>query len=104
MFYPEGKKIIPINIISYMSPIVLAYLIMCDGYRYNNSVAIATNSFTVSDNLLLITALNSVLGLNSRLMKDHDQPSIFIPKSDLVKLQTLILPFMHPTLLYKIWL
>jgi LAGLIDADG DNA endonuclease family len=31
MFYPKGKKIIPLNIKFYLTPIALAQLIMDDG-------------------------------------------------------------------------
>jgi hypothetical protein len=38
---------------------------MCDGYKYNKGVALATNAFIIEDNNLLIKALNNNFGLNS---------------------------------------
>ena len=49
-------------------------------------------------------ALNTNFGFHSRVIKDHNYPTIFIPQSDLIKLQQLIRGIMHPTLLYKIHL
>jgi LAGLIDADG DNA endonuclease family len=77
---------------------------MCDGYKYNKGVGLATNSYSIEDNLLLIDVLNTKYNINSRLIKDHNQPSIFIPRSHLDILQKLVLPYMHPTMIYKIHL
>jgi hypothetical protein len=60
---------------------------MCDNYKYNKGVALATNSYFIEDNNLLINVLNSKFGFNTCLFKDNDQPLIFIPKSHLVILQ-----------------
>ena len=60
---------------------------MCDGYKHNKGVSIATNSFSVSDNELLINALNTKFGFSCWMVSDHGQPSIFIPKSDLKNLK-----------------
>jgi hypothetical protein len=74
------------------------------GYKYNAGVALATNSFSVSDNELLINSLNNNFGFSCRMINDHGAPSIFIPRLDLVHLQMLVLPYMLPTLLYKLHL
>jgi len=100
----EKKKVIPKNIIQILDPIVLAYWIMCDGYKKNKGVGLATNSFSISDNQLLINVLNIKFGFNSWIVDDHNLPTIFIPKSDLNILQNIVSPYMYPTLLYKIHL
>jgi len=38
---------------------------MCDGYKKNKGVGLATNSFSISDNQLLINVLNIKFGFNS---------------------------------------
>jgi len=100
--YLNNKKIIPKDIASYLDSIALSYWIMCDGYKYNQGLALAINSYSFEDNYLLINALNNNFGLNSRLIKDHNYPSIFIPKKDLTLLQKIVLPYTHFTMLYKI--
>ena len=77
---------------------------MCDGYKKNKGVGLATNSFSISDNVKLITALNNKFGFKCWMVNDHGQPTIFIPHSDLAVLQQLVLPYMLPSLLYKIHL
>lgn len=110
MFYTDiskvgyKKKIVPINIKELLTPRALAFWIMCDGYKYNAGVALATNSFSISDIELLLNSLNENFGFSCRIIKDHGAPSILIPKIDLVRFQILVIPYMLPTLLYKIHL
>lgn len=81
ILYKEKKNIVPENIM--MGPASLAFLIMGDGWRHNKGVTIATNAFSIADNVLLIEALNSKFNLNCRMVKDHGDPSIHIPFSSL---------------------
>ncbi len=104
LFYVNNKKVIPVNIIDLITPLALAIWIMCDGYKHNKGVTIATNAFSISDNELLINALNKKFGLDCRIIYDHQYPSIYIPYSNLSLLQNLVVPHMHSTLLYKIHL
>lgn len=87
-----------------MEPIVLAFWIMCDGYKKNSGVGLATNAFSILENEILIKALNNKFGFSCWRVKDHGKPTIFIPKRDLNNLQNLVSPYMHQTLLYKIHL
>ena len=75
---------------------------MSDGWRHNKGVTIATNAFSIAENELLIEALNTKFELDWRLIKDHGYPSIHIPFTSLSKLQSIVVPYMHETLLYKI--
>jgi len=77
---------------------------MCDGYKYNRGVALATNNFSLTDNELLINALNKNFNFNFKLINDHGQPTIYIPFENVTNLQILVIPFMHSSLLYKIHL
>ena len=38
------------------------------------------------------------------MVDDHGKPNVYLPKTDLKNLQDLIVPYMHPSLLYKIHL
>lgn len=75
---------------------------MGDGYKYNNGVALATNSFSMVDNNRLVSALNHRYGFNTYIFSDHGQPSIAFRSRDLAKLQNLVKEHMHPSMLYKI--
>lgn len=104
LFYVNNKKVIPVNIIDLITPLALAIFIMCDGYKHNKGVTLATNAFSISDNELLINALNQKFGFSCRMIFDHNYPSIHIPFSDLSNLQNLVVQHMHTSLLYKIHL
>jgi hypothetical protein len=104
LFYINNKKRIPNNISEMLTPIALAYWIISDGYKYKKGLALATNSFSIYENEVLVNALNNNFKFTSRIIKDHDKPSIFIPSKNLICLQNLVLDYMHPTLLYKIHL
>jgi len=77
---------------------------MCDGYKANKGVALATNSFSISENKILINALKLKFNLSPWIINDLGLPSIFIPNSDLKILLNLVLPYMLSNLLYKIHL
>ena len=101
LFYVNKIKSIPINIYELLTPVSLAFWVI-DGYKYNAGVALATNSFSVEENELLIDALNKNFGFNSWIIDDHGKPSIYIPKQNLIQLQNLISKHIHYTILYKI--
>lgn len=101
-FIYKEKKVVPSNIIDLIGPAGLAFWIMCDGWKHNKGVTLATNAFSIAENELLIKALNTKFELNCRLIKDHDYPSIHIPFTSLSKLQSLVVPHLHESLLYKI--
>jgi hypothetical protein len=104
LFYKNKIKVVPVNIVDLITPLGLAIWIMCDGWKHNKGVTIATNSFSISDNELLINALNQKFGLSCRMIYDHSYPSIHIPYTNMSILQNLVVPYMHSTLLYKIHL
>lgn len=60
---------------------------MCDGYKKNKGVGLATNSFSITDNEKLINVLNNKFGFNCWMVDDHGLPTIFISHYDLNKLQ-----------------
>lgn len=104
MFYPEGKKRIPSNIIFYLTPIALAQLIMDDGTWAKSGVILQTNGFLVEDVNILIEALNKNFNLTSYMRFENNQPIIYIKSKDIVALRSIVLPFMHPSTYYKLGL
>ena len=77
---------------------------MSEAYKKNNGLGLATNSVTFSDNQKLVFALNTKFLFRSWIVDVNGSPSIYIPKSDLIKFTQLIRGIMQPTLLYKIHL
>jgi len=66
-------KIIPNDIIEFMDPIVLAYLIMTDGHfdKGRNRVRIYTNSYSKEDVKKLALAINEKLKIYTGVLHDR---------------------------------
>lgn len=106
LFYCN-KKIVPENIDSLMTPVVLANLIMGDGNlkKGDNIIRIYTNSFTKLEVERLASAITNKLGIETRAVHDRrGQYILVISKSQLDKVRELISPHMHPSMLYKLGL
>lgn len=113
MFYKlnteTGKyvKIIPHNILTFLNPVVLAYLIMTDGNfdKNRNRVRIYTNSYSKEDVERLATAINIKLGIYVGVLHDRkDQWILTIGAKQLVKLREIVSPFFESSMLYRIGL
>ena len=59
LFYPEGKKILPLSIGELLTPAGLAYFIMDDGHWTGHGITLATNNFTKSEVELLTQVLEN---------------------------------------------
>jgi len=44
-FYPEGKKVVPIFLQVYLSPLALAIWVMDDGAKVSSGIKLGTNGF-----------------------------------------------------------
>lgn len=94
LFYPNGKKVVPINIGDYLSNIGLAQWIMDDG-TFNGGVILQTNAFQIAEVELLISVLKNNFNLNSHIRFERKQPIIYLPSSELPLLKSLVLDHMH---------
>ena len=103
IFYPNGIKVIPQNIYNMLTPVALAHLIMGDGSAQRHGLIICTDSYTIPE----VVRLMNVFMIRYRLdctLRFHTptQPRIYIREGYLAKLQGIVGPFMHPSMLYKI--
>lgn len=116
-FYVGGLKIIPDNFLNDISPLAIAYWVMCDGYRVGNGLAICTDSFTIVDQNRILSVLSSKYGLNGWLFKHSSaspDPKCISPiiihyrirfsSSDMYLIRRLLVPHMHASMLYKLGL
>lgn len=106
LFY-KGKKVVPFNIGSLMTPAVLAHLIMGDGNLKlpDQIIRIYTNSFIKEQVEALALAIKNRLGIETKVAHDrNNQYMITISKSELSKVQNVVKDHMHPSMLYKIGL
>ncbi len=108
LFYNHKKiKIVPNNIAEYLTPLALAIWIMDDGTWKNPGVRIATNSFNLNELNLLQLALKNNFNLETSLHKNYNRPAkaqIYIKKESINLLRSLVLPYFHPSMNYKLGL
>lgn len=104
LFYKQGKKRVPLNIIDYLTPIGLAFWISDDG-TYNkrdNILTLCTDSYTESEVELLMEVLAKKFGLKCRKEKKNSSFRIVIIKSSIDKVRSLVLEHMDPSMHYKL--
>jgi hypothetical protein len=105
IFYNQGKKQVPLNIIDYLTPISLAFWISDDGsfHTRDQILILCTDGFTESGVDLLMDVLIKKFGLKCR--KEKKQKSgyrIIILKSSMDKLRDMVLEHMDPSMYYKL--
>lgn len=106
MFYVDGVKIIPSDL-SLLTPYALAHVIMCDGsfHKHTGSLYLCTDGFTVEDT----TYLKSTYGVSYTLQKSPSKlgkiglsKRIYIPRHSVDTIRKAVLPYMVPSMLYKL--
>ena len=86
----------------------LAFLIMDDGAT-SKSVRISTNNFTLEEVELLVQMFKTKFDLDctvQKLFKSKENPSnkYSIKVASFPRLKELVLPYMHPSMMYKLGL
>lgn len=99
LFYPEGRKIVPMNISSLLTAKSLAYLAMDDGENHRYGYVLNTSGFTLKDVKLLQVALYENWALNTSI---HSRNRLYINASSRDKFIGLIRPHFHSSMLYKL--
>lgn len=99
-FYKEGKKVIPRGFT--LTPLSLAVWFMDDGSRTKKGdVYLNCQQFDFSSQRRLLHALR-LLGIRARMNKDGKHYRIRIYKESLPAFFQTILPYIHPSMQYKI--
>lgn len=104
-FYPNKRKIIPKIIDSYLTPMALAIWIMDDGTLYKNKgLRFCTNYFTLAEVQYLAYLLKIKYNLNTSIHKTGamNQYNLYIPKSNLKNVTSIVKPYIHPSMYYKL--
>ncbi len=104
LFHFMGKKVVPSNIVSLLTPQALAYWIMDDGGKGSHGEMILhTRSFTLADVQRLQDALAINFSLRTRLIeKTPGQWVIVIPIKQSLPLKDIVSPYMCRSMLYKL--
>lgn len=104
-FYVNNNKIIPQCIEQYLTPLALAVWLMDDGSKYKNKgIKFCTNCFSLKDVKNLADILQKKYDLKTSIHQTGyiNQYNLYIQKSSMDKLKSLVKPFIHETMLYKI--
>jgi hypothetical protein len=106
LFYYNKTKVIPVNIYDLLTPVALAHLIMGDGESRTSGLVLCTNSFTLQDvvrlmNVLIIRYRIQCL-LRLKQQNNKTEYLIYIRQSSMPILRSIVTPYMHPSMYYKL--
>lgn len=102
-FYVQQKKILPKNLLEEnFDAFSFAIWIMDDGAADKRQLRINTQCFTYGENLWLTNFLQAKFGIASTLNVDRGKYRLRIRGSSMNSLKQMILPFMIPSMLYKL--
>ena len=110
LFYKKGTKRISSKITDYITPLALAVWIMNDGCCTKSGLRIATNCFTLSEVTFLNDMLKNKYKLDTTVHSIWALPMrkekliISIKKNSIPKLFSIILPYIHQSMHYKLGL
>jgi hypothetical protein len=101
LWYPNGTKVIPANIASLLTPIMLAFWLMDDGGWTGPGIHLSTNGFTYTDVVRLSHTLGKVHGLKCTV---HSRNRIYIWARSVPKFidREIVSPHIHTSMAYKI--
>ncbi len=103
LFYSsEGIKKVPLNIENFLNSHALAIWIMDNGGAHRSGMIISTYSFKLHEVEILQAALKNKFGLKSNLFDKKEGYIIYIPKNELPLLHSIVLPYIIPSMRYKL--
>lgn len=102
LFYPEGKKIVPFNVVSLLTPVSLAYWVMDDGNKTLSGFILNTHAYTIHEIELLQMALLTNWNIETSLHKDRNHYRIYIGSKHKQQFIDIIKPYIHKSMYYKI--
>lgn len=106
VFYPKGRKVIPYCLVSYLTPLALAIWVLDDGYKVKNKgFKFCNNGYSLTEVKLLVSILKDKYELTTTIIKTGalNQYNIYITKSSLNTLIKIVKPFIHESMLYKLY-
>ena len=108
VFYPNGKKILTKQVVHHISdPLVVAVWFMDDGNvcRHEDVVYgyhLNTQSFTETENRMLVELFKSIWGLGCRVQKNNGYYRLYFGKQGVNDFKALVEPHVIPSMQYKL--
>jgi hypothetical protein len=106
-FYSKNRKVLPNFIEDYLNPQALAIWISDDGtFHKNRGLRLCTHNFTLDECKRLQNILINKYNLKSSLIKITgtypQQYNVYIQKKSMDDLRSIVSPFIHSSMLYKL--
>lgn len=103
LFYPKGKKVVPVNISEMLNPMALAVWIMDDGSLSKNKLDISTYAFRLDEIKLLQEALKKNFSVKSRFYCDRNKGyRMYFSVYETKTVTKIIQPFVISSMSYKL--
>jgi hypothetical protein len=107
LFYINGIKVVPYGVEHLLTPRALAYWFKDDGTtdRSNGKVVgyiLCTDNFSFSDCYYLCHVLEVKFNFKCSVFSSKGNPRIYIKVESRMNFRELIMPFMHPSMVYKL--
>lgn len=111
IFYVNKVKVIPEDVYNLLTPVALAHWIQGDGSVQRHGLILCTNSFSLPDVVRLMNVLMIRYGLECTIhIKRRPGPgqkiehTIYILQGSMPLLRTIVTPYFHPSMYYKLGL
>lgn len=101
-FYPSGRKVVPVEIGQWLTPLAVAVWFMDDGGADYAGLTFQTHSFEPGQTEHLVEALGEGFGVRARTRANKGARIIYVPASDVGALRLAIEPMVLPDLRYKL--
>jgi len=102
MFYVKGTKIVPLDLYEIIDYEFLAYWIQADGSKAGKGIYLQTQSFTLKECAFIISVLIYKFDFTCNIHMQRNKPVIYISSKSIEKLKPKILPFLLPSMYYKL--
>ena len=104
--YADGVEIVPQNIYELLTPVALAHIIMGDGSVQRHGLIICTNSYSIENVVRLVNVLIIRYRLECKIREFRANKkleyTIYIREGSMPLLWTIVKPYMHPSMWYKL--
>src|SRR3989338_7461386 len=102
IFYRNGVKKFPREILPIFSDQMLAIWYMDDGSNNHSNVTLSTHSFSLKDQQIIADFLKKKYHINPTIVKDRNQWKISIGSYDYNRFLSIVAPFVPKAMNYKI--
>lgn len=104
LWYVNGVKSVPKNIVDFITPLAIAIWIMDDGGRVGKGLKFATNCFSYEDCLLLSKILFDKYNLHTSVQSAgvKNQYILYVFKESMPALREIVRPYIVSSMLYKL--